>query len=108
MSCVFCRIVAKSQPADILHEDDDLIVFKDINPRAPVHVLLVPKAHLATLNEVDASHLPLLGKLLLTAKQLAAQWGLADKGYRLVMNVGRGGGQVIDHLHLHFLGGWQR
>jgi histidine triad (HIT) family protein len=108
MACVFCRIVEKSAPADIVHEDDDLIVFKDINPKAPVHMLLVPKQHIATVNDLEEQHTALMGKLFLTAKRLAAQWSIAGQGYRLMVNVGRGGGQIIDHIHIHLLSGWRR
>ncbi|MGQ4807352.1 Purine nucleoside phosphoramidase [Candidatus Entotheonellaceae bacterium PAL068K] len=107
MACLFCRIVEKNQPADVVHEDDDLIVFKDINPKGAVHVLLVPKEHIATVNDLEDRHTALMGKLLLTVKQLAAQWGIAEQGYRLTMNVGRGGGQIIDHLHMHLVSGWK-
>lgn len=105
MSCLFCQIIAKSQAADIVHEDDDLIVFKDINPKASIHVLLVPKQHIATVNDMEDDHIPLLGKLFATAKQLAVQWSIAEQGYRLTVNVGRGGGQVIDHIHMHLVSG---
>lgn len=108
MACVFCRIVEKSAPADIVHEDDDLIVFKDIHPKAPLHVLLVPKEHIASVNDLEERHTALMGKLFLTAKQLAAQWSIAAPGYRLTVHVGRGGGQVIDHVHMHLLSGWWR
>jgi histidine triad (HIT) family protein len=108
MACVFCRIVEGSAPADIVHEDDDLIVFKDINPKAPLHVLLVPRAHIATVNDLEDHHTVLMGKLFLTAKRLANQWSIADQGYRLTVHVGRGGGQVIDHIHMHMLSGWRR
>jgi histidine triad (HIT) family protein len=105
MACVFCRIVERSQPAEIVHEDDDIIVFKDINPKASVHVLLVPKLHIATVNDLQKQHTALMGKLFLAAKQLAAQWSIAEQGYRLTVHVGRGGGQVIDHIHMHLVSG---
>jgi histidine triad (HIT) family protein len=108
MACVFCSIVEKSEPADIVHEDNDLIVFKDINPKAPVHVLLVPKQHIATVNDLEEQHTALMGKLFLTAKRLAEQWSIAQQGYRLTVHVGRGGGQLIDHIHMHLLSGWRR
>ena len=108
MACVFCRIVEKSAPADVVYEDDDLMVFKDIHPKAPLHVLLVPKQHIATVNDLEEQHTMLMGKLFLTAKQLAAQWSIAEQGYRLTMHVGRGGGQIIDHIHMHLLSGWKR
>ena len=80
MACVFCQIVEGRQAAEILHEDDDLIVFKDINPKAAVHVLIVPKEHIAWVNELQEHHTALMGKLLLTAKHLAAQWSIASPG----------------------------
>ena len=106
MSCIFCEIIAKRQPADVVHEDDDLLVFKDINPTAPIHVLLVPKAHVATVNDIDAAqHTELMGRLFVVAKKLAAQWGIVEQGYRLTVNVGRGGGQIVDHVHMHLVSG---
>ena len=105
MDCIFCRIVEKSLPADIVYEDDDFIVFKDINPKGKVHVLLVPKEHIATVNDLQDSHAALMGKLWLTVKQLAADWSIVEPGYRLTVNVGRGGGQVVDHLHMHLVSG---
>ena len=108
MACVFCRIVERSAPADIVYEDNDLIVFKDIQPKAPVHVLLVPKEHIATVNDLETQHTAVMGKLFLTAKHLAEQWSIAGQGYRLTVNVGRGGGQIIDHIHMHMLSGWRR
>jgi histidine triad (HIT) family protein len=101
-------MVEKSQPADVVYEDNDLIVFKDINPKAPVHVLLVPKQHIATVNDLEEQHTALMGKLFLTAKRLAEQWSIARQGYRLTVHVGRGGGQIIDHIHMHLLIGWRR
>ncbi len=108
MSCIFCRIVEKKAPADIVHEDDEIIVFKDINPKAAIHVLIVPKEHIATVNDLKDHHVLLMGKLFSTAKQLAAKWSIVEQGYRLMVNVGRGGGQVIDHIHMHLLSGWRR
>lgn len=108
MTCVFCRIIERRAPADIVHEDSDLIVFKDLHPKAPVHVLLVPREHIATVNDLEAHHSAVMGQLFLTAKWLAEQWSIAGQGYRLTVNVGRGGGQEIDHLHMHMLSGWRR
>jgi histidine triad (HIT) family protein len=108
MSCIFCQIIAKQQPADVVYEDEALVVFKDINPTAPIHVLLVPRVHIATVNDIDHSHIPLLGQLFTTAKHLATQWNIIEQGYRLIVNVGRGGGQIIDHLHMHFVSGRRR
>lgn len=108
MACLFCQIVEKHQPAEIIHEDSDLIVFKDINPKGSVHVLLVPKQHIATVNDLEEQHTNLMGKLFLTAKKLADEWSIAAQGYRLTVNVGRGGGQIIDHIHMHLVSGWKR
>lgn len=105
MDCIFCRIVEKSQPADIVYEDDALLVFKDIHPKGDIHVLLIPKAHIPTVNDLDEQHVTLMGQLFLTAKRLAAQWSIVERGYRLTVNVGRGGGQIIDHLHMHLVSG---
>jgi histidine triad (HIT) family protein len=102
-NCLFCKIVAGQIPADRVYEDDAILAFKDIHPQAPVHVLVIPKIHLATLNDCTPAHNELLGSLLLTAKRLAAQLGLP--GYRVAMNVNKEGGQVIFHAHLHMLGG---
>jgi histidine triad (HIT) family protein len=108
MACAFCRIIEKTAPAEVVYEDNDLIVFKDINPKAAVHVLLVPKEHIPTINDLDEQHTAVMGKLFLTAKRLATQWSIAAQGYRLTVNVGRGGGQIIDHVHMHLLSGWRR
>jgi len=105
MDCIFCRIVEKNLAADIVYEDNDLIVFKDINPKGKIHVLLVPKEHIATVNDLQDHHAALMGKLWLTVKQLAAEWSIIEAGYRLTVNVGRGGGQVVDHLHMHLVSG---
>ena len=109
MACIFCEIIAKRQPADVVYEDDDILVFKDISPTAPIHVLLVPKAHVATVNDVDeAQHVGLMGRLFVVAKKLAAQWDIVGQGYRLTVNVGRGGGQIVDHVHMHLVSGRHR
>jgi len=101
--CLFCRIVAGELPADRVYEDDEVIAFKDIHPQAPFHCLIIPKAHVATLNDFLPEQAALLGRLLLTAKRIAGEHGLP--GYRVAMNVNREGGQVIFHAHLHVLGG---
>ena len=103
--CLFCRIVAGELPADVVYEDDELVAFKDIRPAAPFHVLVVPKLHLATLDDFGAGHESLVGRIMLTAKQLAQEAELP--GYRVVMNVNAEGGQVVFHAHLHVLGGRQ-
>lgn len=103
--CLFCRIVTKDIPAQIIYEDDMVIAFNDINPVAPVHVLIVPKKHIATMQDAEENDKELLGHILLTAQKIAADVGVASDGYRLVNNCGKNGGQVIFHLHLHLLGG---
>ncbi|MGQ0561952.1 MAG: histidine triad nucleotide-binding protein [Gemmatimonadota bacterium] len=104
-SCIFCRIAAGSIPAKIAHEDDDTFAFHDIDPRAPVHVLIVPREHINTVNELEPSDAGLLGRMVLAAKKIANELGVADSGYRLVMNCGQDAGQSVDHIHLHLLGG---
>ena len=104
-SCLFCKIVAGQLPADKLYEDDTVFAFKDIHPQAPFHGLVIPKIHVATLNDFSSAQGELLGRLLLTAQRLAADQGLP--GYRVAMNVNREGGQVVFHAHLHVLGGRQ-
>ena len=102
-ACLFCKIVAGQLPADRVHEDDHVVAFKDIHPQAPFHCLVIPKQHVATLNDFSADQAELIGRLLLTAKRIAADHGLP--GYRVAMNVNREGGQVVFHAHLHVLGG---
>ncbi|MBD3208118.1 MAG: HIT domain-containing protein [Candidatus Nealsonbacteria bacterium] len=106
--CIFCKIVGGEQKADIVYEGDDFIAFKDINPKAPVHVLIIPKKHIASVNHLQENDQSLAGRLVLAAPRVAEKMGVKEEGYKLVFNVGRGGGQVIDHLHLHLLGGWER
>lgn len=107
MDCLFCRIVAREVPAEIILEEEDLLCFKDIQPQAPVHLLIIPKKHIATLNETEDEDQKLLGKMILTAKALAKKLNIAEKGYRLVFNINSGGGQAVYHIHLHILGGRQ-
>ncbi len=103
--CTFCRIIAGEAPAEILYQDEHLTAFFDQNPQAPVHVLIVPNKHLENLREAKADDTPLLGELLWRAAELAREQGISSQGYRLVLNVGRQGGQSVPHLHLHLLGG---
>lgn len=102
---LFERIVSREIPADIVFEDEDLLAFRDINPQAPVHVLIVPKRVVARVDEAQRSDRELLGNLLLAAAQVARQLGLAENGYRLVINNGADGGESVPHLHCHILGG---
>lgn len=103
--CIFCRIAAGTIPAERVYEDGDLVAFRDLHPQAPTHVLLVPKKHIATLNDLTPDDAPLIGRMYLVAAQLAAQEGIAESGYRTIFNCNADGGQVIFHLHLHLLGG---
>lgn len=105
--CIFCQIINKELPSTILFEDEDLVVFKDINPSAPVHLLVVPKEHIVSLAEMGAEDEELVGKLVYRAKLMAEEAGISQSGYKVVINTGRGGGQIVDHLHVHLLGGWE-
>ena len=102
--CLFCRIVAGELPAQIVHHDDQVVAFRDIAPKAPVHILVVPRSHWRSLDDVPSSHTQALGHLLEVCRSLAATLGLED-GYRVVINTGADGGQTVDHLHVHLLGG---
>lgn len=101
--CLFCKMAAGEIKPDIVHENEHLLAFRDIHPRAPVHILVIPKRHVATLNELDDP--ALAGELLLAAREIAAQEGLSEPGYRTVINCNAHGGQEVYHLHLHLLGG---
>jgi histidine triad (HIT) family protein len=103
--CIFCKIAKKEQKASIIFENDNFVAFKDINPKAPIHYLLIPKTHIESINSLEDQDLA--GQLLLTAKKIAAKLEIKDSGYKLIFNVGRGGGQEVNHLHLHILGGWK-
>jgi histidine triad (HIT) family protein len=104
-NCIFCKIAAGQIGGPPLYQDDRVTAFRDINPQAPVHVLIIPNKHIVSLNEATAEDEALLGYLLLTAAKLAQQEGVAESGYRLVANTGADGGQSVFHLHLHLLGG---
>ena len=103
--CLFCRIVAGEVPAERLHDDDLVIAIRDIAPRAPTHILLIPRRHIASAADLVEEDGPLLGRLFAVAADLARAEGIADAGYRLVSNVGRWAGQSVDHLHVHLMGG---
>ncbi|RJQ51756.1 MAG: histidine triad nucleotide-binding protein [Actinobacteria bacterium] len=105
--CLFDKIVSGEIPSDRVYEDDTLVAFKDINPKAPVHVLIVPRKHLESVNEVGREDAAMLGHMFLVAKKIAEQTGIAGSGYRLVVNNGPDGGQEVPHLHMHVLGGRQ-
>lgn len=103
--CLFCKIVAGDIPADIVYQDDTVVAFRDINPQAPTHILIIPREHISTINEIEAEQEATAGRLFTAAREIAAQEGLSDKGYRVVMNCGEGAGQSVFHIHLHLLGG---
>jgi histidine triad (HIT) family protein len=104
-SCIFCRIARKELPSELMHEDDQCVAFRDANPQAPVHWLIVPKRHVNRLHDLTEADRSLLGHLLLTARAMAERAGVAPSGYRVVVNTGDHGGQTVLHLHLHLLGG---
>lgn len=105
--CLFCKIIDGKIPADLVYQDDQVIAFNDINPQAPVHMLVVPRKHIATLNDVTNNNEPLVGHLVKVAAQLAKDNNLQKDGYRTVMNCNEHGGQTVFHIHLHLLGGRQ-
>lgn len=107
MNCLFCKIIDGDIPSDIVHQDDKVVAFRDINPQAPHHVLIIPRKHIATINDVTLDDQALLGHMTLTAKKIAKQLELAIEGYRLVFNVNANGGQEVYHIHLHLLAGRQ-
>jgi histidine triad (HIT) family protein len=107
MNCLFCKIVAGQIPANIVLDDPDLMAFHDISPQAPTHLLIIPKQHIPTINDIKEENTLLIGKMVLTAKNIAQELGLSDAGYRLVFNVNINGGQAVYHIHLHLLGGRQ-
>lgn len=103
--CLFCKIVEGSVPSDKVYEDDMVLAFRDIDPQAPVHVLIVPKKHMRSLLEAGGGNAPWMAAMMEAARRIAAQEGLEENGFRLVMNTGADGGQTVDHLHAHLLGG---
>ncbi len=105
MDCIFCRIVAGEIPAGIVYQDRQLLAFRDINPQAPTHILIIPKSHVASLADITAKHQALMGRIILLAKDLAGKEGISGKGYRLSVSTGADGGQLVPHVHFHLLGG---
>ena len=103
--CLFCKIIAGDIPSEKVFEDDDVYAFRDINPVAPLHVLIIPKKHIATLNDLEGGDTQRVGKLMLAAKHIANQEGYAEEGYRTVINCGEKAGQSVFHIHLHLLAG---
>jgi histidine triad (HIT) family protein len=103
--CLFCKIAAHEAPAEIVYENDTVIAFKDINPKAPVHLLIVPKRHYATLNDIPDEEMGIIAEIHRVVKRLAREFGIADSGYRTLVNTNADGGQVIYHVHYHLIGG---
>jgi len=107
VDCLFCKIAAGAIDADIVYQTDQLVGFRDLNPQAPTHVLIIPRRHISTINDIDAADADSIGQLFVAAKEIAAQEGFAEPGYRVIMNCNAAGGQTVFHLHLHLLGGRQ-
>lgn len=103
--CIFCKIINKEIPSEVVYEDDYILAFNDIYPLAPVHILVIPKKHLISVNDLTEEDSGTIGRIFLIIKELAAKFGVADSGYRVVTNTGADGGQVVGHLHYHLLGG---
>ncbi len=105
--CLFDKIIAGEIPADVVYEDEWVVAFKDINPKAPVHVLIVPRRHIESINDLNEEDASLMGRVFLAAKEIARQTGTSESGYRIVVNTGPDGGQEVPHIHFHLLGGRQ-
>ncbi len=105
--CIFCKITTGDIDADIVYQTDQVVAFRDLNPQAPTHVLIIPRRHIATINDISESDAELLGQLFVAAKEIAAQEGFSEPGYRVTMNCNAGAGQTVFHVHLHLLGGRQ-
>ena len=104
-TCLFCRIAEGEIPADVIRSDQDLLAFRDINPKAPTHILIIPRKHITSVADMEAGDAEIIGKLFLAAKELAREEGISGTGYRMVINAGEDGGQTVFHVHLHLLGG---
>lgn len=104
-SCLFCKIAAGEIAAELVYENDTVLAFRDINPQAPTHILIIPRKHIATINDIEAVDAELVGALYLAARELARKEGFAEEGYRVAMNCNAGAGQTVFHIHLHLLGG---
>jgi len=107
VDCIFCKIIKGEIPGKFVFKDNDFVVFHDINPKAPVHALVVPKQHVESLREVNETQVDLLGKMMLTTSKAAQKLNIANEGYKVVINNGKASGQLVFHLHLHLLGGWK-
>jgi histidine triad (HIT) family protein len=107
-NCIFCSIIRGESPANFMYNDEDFVVFHNIKPSAPVHVLMVPVEHIESVNELKEQNVGVVSRMILKSKEIAEELGIKDSGYKLVINVGSGAGQVIFHLHIHLLGGWSK
>jgi histidine triad (HIT) family protein len=105
MECIFCQIASGKIPSDFIYQDEEVIAFRDINPQAPVHLIIIPRRHIPSLAQISQADSALIGRMVAIANQLAKGEGVADKGYRLAINCGKEGGQAVPHLHMHLLGG---
>lgn len=105
MDCIFCRIAAGEVPAQVIRQDEDTVAFRDLDPKAPVHVLVVPRRHIASLRDIGAGDRDVMGALLLAAREVALAEGIADSGFRVVVNTGADANQTVHHVHMHVLGG---
>ncbi|MFA5962008.1 MAG: histidine triad nucleotide-binding protein [Parcubacteria group bacterium] len=105
MECLFCKIINKELPASVVYEDDDILAFKDVRPLAPVHILIIPKKHIESLNDLTEKDVNLAGRMVLVAKKIAIDFDISPKGYKLLTRVGEWGGQEVAHLHMHLIGG---
>ncbi len=103
--CLFCKIARKEIPAEVVFEDDEVMAFKDIHPLAPMHILIIPKKHIASINDLANTDTALMGKMIVAGKQIAHELHISEKGYKLLFRVGEWGGQEIAHIHLHLIGG---
>ena len=103
--CLFCKIRDGEIPGDKVYEDDDILAFRDVNPQAPTHILIIPVKHIPTINDLEEEDVTVLGRMMLVAKKIAAEEGIDQDGFRLVFNCNRGAGQAVYHIHLHVLGG---
>ena len=106
-NCIFCKIISGEIPSKLIYEDDVCVAFEDINPQAPTHILIIPKEHIDSLNDIEDKHKELLGKIMIKLSEIAADCGISEKGYRVVVNTNEHGGQTVFHLHMHLLGGRQ-
>lgn len=105
MDCIFCKVANKESPSQTVYEDEQVLAFKDVQPLAPVHILIIPKRHIKSIVDLTDKDTELMGKMILIAKEIADDFGISENGYKLLLRVGQDGGQVIEHIHLHLIGG---